>query len=61
MRGIPTRISCYFVELIPYAPSRPAVAACVGVLATAPKRNSGLGSLSDVVLVVQVSLVCASQ
>ena len=50
-----------FVELVPYAPGRPAVAAGVGVLATAPKRNGGLGSLSDVVLGVQASLVYASR
>ena len=63
MRGMPTRIRAilYLVELISYAPARVTMAAGVRVLAKATKRSNGLGSLSDVVLVVQASLVCASQ
>ena len=59
--GDPDSDSCYFVELMPYAPGRLAVAAGVITLATGTERSSGLGSLSDVVLVVQASWFCASR
>ena len=58
--GDPCSDWCHFVELTPYAPGRLAVAAGVAFLKETTKRSTGLGSLSDVVAVVQTPLVCAS-